>query len=95
MTREAWKQIGLTVAVIASAVVIGWLLLRLIQSSIEDHNRWVAWCGEQGGHVAEHTDTRTGLGTTYVNGHVGTTTTISSSTTYYCLSETGGILDIR
>lgn len=83
--KENWLPVILSV-VGASVLVL------LIYASIVSHNEWLAWCESEGGHVVSDTDTNVGTG---IDGSGNVTTVVTSSTDYYCLSETGGILDIR
>jgi hypothetical protein len=57
-----------------------------------DQARWEQWCHAQGGHVTDHTDTTTVV-TIGANGQpaIGS----GSSTTYYCLTADGRVLDVR
>lgn len=57
-----------------------------------DQARWEQWCHAQGGHVTDSTTTTTVV-TVGANGNPGVGT--GSSTTYFCLSANGRILDIR
>lgn len=76
--------LAVAVFVVLVTVIIGF--------AVRSHNRWVDWCEEQGGHVVDHTQ----VTTTVINGNNGTPTTgTSTSTTYYCLSADGRILDIE
>lgn len=87
------KYGALTGAAIALFVLIVWALA----SSMAAHAAWETWCGEQGGHVVKDTDTATGVGYGFGSGGGtgGVVVTTTSTTDYYCLSEAGGILDIR
>lgn len=71
--------------------IFGVLLLLVAGVSIffaaKEHSDWESWCVAEGGHV----DQDTKVATTYVDGKVGTAT----STTYYCLSDDGRILDVQ
>lgn len=71
--------------VLAGLVILG-LFVSLIVVAARDHARWEEWCYEAGGRV----DKDTSIGITYVDGKQGTTT----STTYYCLTDDGRVLDI-
>lgn len=64
------------------------LMVIAIVASVEEQAAWETWCGEQGGHVTENTDTNIGYD---VRGRPVTTT----STTYYCLTTDGRIIDIN
>lgn len=68
------------------------LLVIAIPAWNRDHNQWQAWCRDHGGHVADHTDT-TVVTTVSGNGQPGVG--VGSSTTYYCLSADGRVLDVR
>lgn len=87
--RIYWDGFTVTVSIFIGLVVVG--LAILIPYAIQEHNRWVDWCVSAGGHV--DSTTSTSVGSTVVNGKVGTTTT--TDTTYYCLTDDGRILDIR
>lgn len=79
-----FKILGVGVAVVA--------LVAIFIFALKQHNRWVDWCHSQGGHVIDHTTSTTV--TTFDskgNPHVG----VGSNTTYYCLNESGGIIDIE
>lgn len=59
-----------------------------IPAVVADQNAWETWCKENGGRITSHTS----YGNTVDGkGNVG----VSSSTTYYCLTPDGRILDIR
>lgn len=82
--EEHWP--GVLVAVILAALV--GVLIWFIPLSIREQQAWVDWCISQDGHVDDDTKTIT----TYdAKGRP----TFGSSTTYYCLSDDGRILDIR
>lgn len=74
--------VGLLIAGIVAALI--WL----IPYSIKQHQAWEDGCTGQGGHV----DTDTKMVTTY---DAKGKPTFGSTTTYYCLSEDGRILDIN
>ena len=60
----------------------------------DDFQAWAVWCGEQGGRVADQHST--GVGYSYGNGQAGSGgVVVTSSTTYFCLSPDGGVLDVR
>lgn len=59
-----------------------------IPLAIRSQNSWEAWCADQGGHV---TDSAQVVTTVSGSGKVGT----GVSTTYYCLSADGRILDVQ
>lgn len=80
-----------TIAIWAVGVLVAVGLVYMIKLAGEEHNNWKMWCYEQGGRVDSTSKVHTG--TTVVNGKVGTTTT--TSTTYYCLTEDGRILDVK
>lgn len=72
-------------AVIIVALIFIWIL---ISGSIDEHKRWVAWCEEQGGRVI--TDDNTNLGFDSDGNIIYT-----SNTQYWCINQSGGIIDIR
>lgn len=73
----------------AIAWIIGTLFVgALIVFVVQDHNRWERWCRAQGGHVISNTKT---VNTVDSKGKPG----VGSEITYYCLNESGGIIDIR
>jgi hypothetical protein len=74
-------MIGLFVLIVIGAVVG-------IYFTIQEHDRWEKWCYSKGGHVVDDTKTVTTTGT---NGKPA----IGASTTYYCLTSDGRILDIQ
>lgn len=76
----------------AFVAIIGVVIVVMLPLIAKEHADWVAWCEQQNGHVVDDTNTSTGTGFT-PNGQPVVTT--SSSTTYYCLSPEGGIIDIR
>jgi hypothetical protein len=69
------------IAVIAVLAVGAVILLVWALSA---HGEWREWCYSQGGHVVED-----------VNTGVTTSGDVTVSTTYFCLSEDGRILDIE
>lgn len=71
------------------ALVLAFLAV-VVPASIREHDAWETNCKEVlGGRVVDHT--AYGNATNPKDGSVS----ITSSTTYYCLSPSGGILDIR
>lgn len=79
-----WKVVGIGAAVM--------VIIAVIFLAIQQHNQWTRWCENQGGHVVDHTTSST-VTTFDSKGtpHTGT----SWNTTYYCLNESGGIIDIE
>jgi hypothetical protein len=77
---------GAVIGGVVVAVVAG-LAIALV-FAIRSNNEWAAWCQSQGGHVTSHTTTTTVV---TANGKPG----IATTTTSYCLSADGRILDIR
>jgi hypothetical protein len=73
-----------------TAIVVSILIAitGLIIWAVHDDDSWRKWCNSQGGHVISNTKTSYGVTT---NGKPGFVTT----TTNYCLSADGRILDIR
>lgn len=60
----------------------------LIPIGIRQQNAWEEWCRGQGGHVTSHDETVTTVGG---NGKVG----VGVSTTYFCLSADGRVIDVQ
>lgn len=79
-------MLGLLAAIIGIVLTLTFLVWMPQQAAWED------WCRGEGGHVDSHTDYHVGTGVGS-NGSVVTTT--SASTTHFCLTEDGRILDIR
>lgn len=77
---------------LAALIVTGVLLVGFVAYGIAEHNKWVAWCEGQGGHIITDTDTNVSYGYDS-DGNLVTTT--SSDTDHYCLNPQGGIIDIR
>lgn len=73
--------------------IIGIVVLILVGIGIaiyfveKDQNAWEDWCHSQGGVVKESTKT--------VVTQNGNKTGVGTSTTYYCLTQDGRILDVR
>ena len=84
-------------ALVGAAVALALLIIWALASSMAAHAAWETWCADQGGRVVKDTDTSTGVGYGFGsgNGSGGVVVTTTTNTDYYCLSETGGILDIR
>lgn len=83
------KEKLLIPAITVFVVIVG---VFCIVMAIKHHEAWEDHCvNELGGRVEK--DTKVSSGTTFVNGKAQPTTT--TSTTYYCLSDDGGILDIE
>ena len=65
---------------IVAGVVIAVAIVLAIVYAVTDHQNWERSCERQGGHVASHRN--------WNNNNDG-------DTTYYCLNDNGGIIDIR
>lgn len=89
LLRDIWDFIlsapVMTVTVVAVLVFLGWAV-------VEGDKQFRAECARKGGVTRTHTEYGTGT-TVTGNGQIGTTTT--TSTTYFCLTPDGRILDIR
>ena len=76
-------------------IFLGMALLALaafaIIMAIKSHNGWVENCTKQGGHVIDQHTTSSIWISDDKGGHWGT----SSSTTYYCYSQDGKLIDIE
>lgn len=68
------------------------IIAAVIPFAIRDQNRWEQWCTDQGGHVTDHTESTVST-VVGANGQPGVA--VGTSTTYYCLSADGRILDIQ
>jgi len=79
--------VGIVVALVSLVLII-----MLVMATIEEQEKWVSWCEEQGGHVITNYDTAVGVG---IGSDGGTTVVVTGSIDYYCLSGSGGIIDIR
>ena len=82
---------------IGRAVLIGIALVVIalpfgIYFAAKEHAQWTAWCQSQGGHVVDHTTSSPTVSYDSKGQPVVGTTT---DTTYYCLNEEGGIIDIK
>jgi hypothetical protein len=83
-----WARLGIIAGIAAVVIVLPFV----IYFAAVAHDNWVQGCEAQGGHVVD--DTKTYQTTTYdAKGKPSFGT--SSSTTYYCLNENGGIIDIE
>lgn len=82
------KGQGLAEYALVAALIGIIAIVVVILLSGDNFQEWAVWCGEQGGRVADQH--ATGLGSAGSGGVV-----VTSSTTYFCLSPDGGILDIR
>jgi hypothetical protein len=83
--RDGDWIIALIVGLIGAAVAV-------ILISASQLSQWEDWCEAQGGHVDTSTKVTTGVG---VGGNGQVVVTTGSSTTYFCLTADGRILDIR
>lgn len=88
MRRFFGSRLGVFVIVALILAGLGWL----VYLATQEHQRWTAWCIDMGGHVK--TETSTYQTFTYVDGKSITPQT-HVDYTYFCLSEQGGIIDIR
>ena len=86
MRRDAVWITAFAVLLIAG---LTWLII----AASGEHNAWTEWCRQQGGHVVDHTDTTTTVVVNPASGQPGVG--VGTTTTYYCLSADGRILDIR
>jgi hypothetical protein len=77
----------LFLVVVAIFTGLAWL----VYLSVQDQQRWTAWCIDMGGHVK--TETSTYETVAYVDGQAVSQT--HKEYTHFCLSGTGGIIDIR
>jgi hypothetical protein len=68
-------------------ILIGGLTFAIPMAIRADHD-YQRWCAAQGGHTTSHTDTVSTVGG---DGKVG----VGTSTTTYCLSADGRIIDIQ
>lgn len=66
----------------AGVVIIVIIAVVAIIWSINAHQDWKRSCERRGGHVASHTNW-------------GGSNNSNTDTTYYCLNDNGGIIDIR
>lgn len=64
------------------AIIIGIVAIIAVILAIKAHFAWQDSCEARGGHVASHTNW-------------GGRDSSHSDTTYYCLTDDGGIIDIR
>lgn len=60
--------------------------------SIQDQNNWEAGCKSQGGHIDDVTKNGVGTG---IDSKGQVISTVTSETTYFCLSADGKILGIK
>lgn len=77
------EGLGVPLVIVATCLV----LAVLIFVATKQDDEWRAWCQSQGGHVTSTTKTDI----VFVDGKSGT----SSSTTYFCLTADGRVLDVR
>lgn len=77
-------HIGLGAFGVVLAGGITWLIIALNN----DLTQWTAWCEREGGHVIDSTATIVTVGAKGLPG-------VGVSTTYYCLSTDGRLLDVR
>lgn len=87
--RRKYTKDDAVIPVIAVCAVI--LIVLAVVFAIREQNKWERWCEAQGGRVDRKTETH--YITTFNNGQVGSGT--ATSTTYYCLNSSGGIIDIQ
>lgn len=90
--RERWYSYidWALVAMVAGTVLALGVLAWIIVISVQGQARWDDWCMEQGGRV--DSSTSHGYGWTTVNGKQ--TYAPVTTTTRYCLTDDGRILDI-
>lgn len=77
----AWMSGSLTFLLVGGLAIT-------IPLGIREQNSWEAWCRDQGGHVSSSDTVSTVVGG---NGKPG----VAVSTTYYCLTVDGRVLDIQ
>jgi len=82
---DMWMAIAILSCVAGLGVAIP-------EAALAQHD-WEHWCKDQGGHVTDHTDTTVVTTINPGNGQPGVG--VGSSTTYYCLTTDGRILDIK
>jgi hypothetical protein len=85
---EPGIHIVMSVLIVGSAAA----MVIFIPLANHEHDRWVAWCKDQGGHVTDHTSTNV-VSTVGADGKPGMG--VSSETTYYCLTADGRVLDVQ
>lgn len=84
-----WKSIAVAAGIVLG--VIGFVVL--LWFAFTKHQEWVSWCeNEMNGRIVKDTDTSVGTG---IDANGNPTTVTTTDTTYYCLNEDGGIIDIR
>jgi hypothetical protein len=85
---DLWTHKALVLGIVGGIMLVSFLGFAIYMGVKED-SAWRANCVEKlGGRVRDVTHTGTTVG---YDGKVGTTT----STTSYCLSSTGGVLDVK
>lgn len=87
--KDFWSEGWIGRTVLIGIVLIIVALPFGIYAMAKAHHEWVLNCENMGGHVVDHTTHSTGLSAD------GKSTTTTSDTTYYCLNDEGGILDIE
>lgn len=78
--------IGALIIAVMALVVVAFVM------GAKEQAKWEAGCKEMGGHIIKDTDTHTSYSYDSKGKMTPHTTT---DTTYYCLNENGGILDVR
>lgn len=73
-------------------VVIVAFLVFVLLAAAETHHRWVVSCENRGGHVITKDNHGTGIG---FDSDGNAVAVFTGSTDYYCISASGGILDIK
>ncbi len=90
--KDLWSDGWVGKAIIAGIVVVIIALPFGIYAAAKAHAEWEANCKDMGGHVVDHTSHSTG---TTIDSNGKPVTTTNSETTYYCLNDDGGIIDIE
>lgn len=73
------RRMGTEKTIVGVIIVIAFIVIGFF--AFKGHNDWEKSCVARGGHVSSHTNWRN--------------SSDNSDTTYYCLNDNGGIIDIR
>lgn len=76
----SWRSIRIYAGAVAAVITVA----GVIWFAFVQHQQWVSWCEGEGGHVIDKQDVSFDADGDRV-----------THTTYFCLNEDGGILDIR